>query len=131
MLEEEDVEKINKWVKRLESKRRTAAQRKIGEKHRGGRKDWRIKTKENIGVWKENSWKTSQGKRKKEIKVKLSKLEITKFNWNHLGYVSGFNMKGNWQIKTISSYKVFIFKKACNIEWESFHRWFRIYNREL
>ena len=39
MLEEEDVEKINKWVKRLESKRRTAAQRKIGEKHRGGRKD--------------------------------------------------------------------------------------------
>ena len=29
MLEEEDVEKINKWVKRLESKRRTAAQRKM------------------------------------------------------------------------------------------------------
>ena len=87
MLGEEDVEKINKWVKRLESKRRAAAQRKIGEQHRGGGKDWRIKTKENIGVWKKNCWKTSQGKRKKEIKVKLSKLEITKFNWNHLGWI--------------------------------------------
>ena len=66
MLEEEDVEKINKWVKRLESKRRAAAQRKIGEQHRGGGKDWRIKTKENIGVWKKIAEKQAKEKGRKK-----------------------------------------------------------------
>ena len=71
--------------------------------------------------------------REKEIKVKLFKVEITKLSGTHLSWIL-FWIQYEAEIdksKLSVVAKVFIFKRACNIESESFEISVTVYNRWL
>ena len=153
MLVEEDMEKVNKWGKGLERKLTSYEEMKIemeksrqkfsfvknGEAKRLEEQLNKEKPERKIAVEvkieeakqkkileheKKIAEEQAKEEREKEIKAKLFKVEITKFNGTHLGWIR-FWIQYEAKIdksKLSAVAKVFIFKRACNIESESFDR---------